>query len=69
MPRPPAPYLTMSDIARIYRVHISTARRWAREDAWRRTTTRPVRYALAGAQASYDKRHASHPRPHALNST
>lgn len=51
-----APYLTMADLARIYRVHESTARRWAREDAWRRTGTRPVRYSAADAQRSYEQR-------------
>jgi uncharacterized protein YjcR len=53
----PAPYLTMADIAAIYRVHASTARRWAAEDAWRRTITTPKRYHVGDAQASYDKRH------------
>ena len=50
-------YLTMAGIARLYHVHEATARRWAREDDWRRTTVRPVRYSTADAQASYDKRH------------
>ena len=53
----PAPYLTMADIARLYRVHLRTVRRWAAEDRWRRTGTRPVRYALADAQVSYEQRH------------
>ena len=47
----------MNDIARIYRVHPRTARRWAAADQWRRTITRPVRYAVADAQASRDRRH------------
>ena len=58
------PYMTMADIARIYRVHESTARRWAREDAWRRTTTRPLRYALADAQASRERRHTGRTMRH-----
>ena len=55
----PAPYLTMADIARLYRVHLRTVRRWAAEDRWRRTGTRPVRYALADAQVSYEGRRNS----------
>jgi hypothetical protein len=51
-------YLAMADIGRLYHVHQSTARRWAGEDSWRRTVTRPVRYHAGDAQASYDKRHA-----------
>lgn len=50
-------YLTMADIARLYRVHEATARRWAGEDSWRRTTIRPIRYRAEDAQASFDKRH------------
>ena len=53
----PAPYLTMADIARLYRVHLRTARRWAAEDRWRRTGTRPVRYHLGDVQVSYETRH------------
>lgn len=53
----PAPYLTLADLARIYRVHPRTARRWAAEDRWRRTGKRPVRYSLADAQRSYEARH------------
>ena len=47
----------MADIAAVYRVHLSTARRWAREDAWRRTGGKPMAYHVGDAQASYDKRH------------
>jgi uncharacterized protein YjcR len=54
----PQPYLTMADLAKLYRVHPRTARRWAAEDRWRRTGTRPVRYSLADAQQSYEARHA-----------
>lgn len=50
-------YLTMADVARLYHVSEPTARRWAREDSWRRTTIRPVRYHASDAQRSYDKRH------------
>jgi uncharacterized protein YjcR len=56
--RMPAPYLSLADITRIYRVHPATIRRWAREDQWRRTTTRPVRYHLGDAQQSYEDRRA-----------
>lgn len=52
-----APYLTMADIARIYAVHLRTARRWAAEDRWRTTGTRPKRWSLADAQRSYEQRH------------
>lgn len=58
------PYLTMADIARVYRVHPSTARRWAREDAWRRTITIPRRYHADDVQASYDKRHGGRVAAH-----
>jgi len=47
----------MADLAKLYRVHPRTARRWAAEDRWRRTGTRPVRYSLADAQRSYEQRH------------
>lgn len=53
----PAPYLAMADLARIYGVHPRTARRWAAQDRWRRTGTRPVRYHIGDAQASYEQRH------------
>ena len=59
-----APYLTMADLLRIYRVSESTGRRWARDDAWRRTTTRPVRYHLADAHDSYEKRHTGRTMRH-----
>jgi len=51
-------YLAMTDIARAFRVSERTARRWASQDAWRRVTSRPARYSLADAQASYERRHA-----------
>jgi hypothetical protein len=47
----------MADLAKLYRVHLRTAQRWAAEDKWRRTTGKPVRYALADAQQSYEQRH------------
>jgi hypothetical protein len=47
----------MADLAKLYRVHPRTARRWAAEDRWRRTGTRPVQYSLADAQRSYEARH------------
>ena len=52
----PAPYLTMADIAAVYRVSPSTARKWAAHDHWRRTGARPVRYSLADAQQSHEQR-------------
>ena len=54
-----SPYLTMGDLLRIYRISEATGRRWAREDAWRRTASRPVRYSLADAQRSYEERHVN----------
>ena len=59
-----AAYLTMADIGRLYHVAESTARRWAREDKWRRTTVRPVRYHSGDAQASWDKRHGDRTAAH-----
>jgi uncharacterized protein YjcR len=50
-------YLQMSDIAAVYGVSPSTARKWARADHWRRKGTRPKRYAMADAQASFDRHH------------
>jgi uncharacterized protein YjcR len=49
-----APYLTASDLARIYRVSLETIYRWASQDNWRTKTTRPRKYHLEDAQASYD---------------
>jgi uncharacterized protein YjcR len=51
----PPPYLTMADIAAVYRVSPRTARRWAARDRWRRTSGKPRRYSLADAQRSYDR--------------
>jgi uncharacterized protein YjcR len=52
------PYLTMADIAALYRVSQSTARKWAAADCWERTSGRPRGYHAGDAQASYDRRHA-----------
>lgn len=61
----PAPlYLAMADVAHLYRVHPGTARRWARQDSWRRTTVRPIRYHAGDAQASFDKRHGDRTTAH-----
>ena len=49
--------MAMADLARVYQVHLRTARRWAAQDGWRRTTGRPVTYSLADAQRSYERRH------------
>ena len=57
----PAPYLTMADIAALYRISTRTARRWAAHDRWRRKGTRPVRYSVTDAQASYDRHHGRRP--------
>ena len=60
----PDRYLAMADIAAAYNVTIRTARRWAAQDHWHRTMGRPVRYSLADAQASYDKRHGDRIKAH-----
>lgn len=62
-----APYLTMADIAALYNVSPSTARKWAAADHWRRKGTRPKRYAMADAQASYDKHHGGRVARHLVN--
>jgi uncharacterized protein YjcR len=51
------PHFTAKDLARIYNVQPGTIRSWACRDGWRRTRTRPIRYNLGDAQASYDRRH------------
>lgn len=53
----PVAYLTMADIAALYRVAPSTARKWAAADRWRRKGTRPMRYSAADAEASYSRHH------------
>jgi len=60
----PVPYLPMADIAAVYGVSTSTARKWARADHWRRKGTRPKRYSAADAQASYDRHHAGRTMRH-----
>jgi uncharacterized protein YjcR len=52
----PSAYLPMADIAALYGVSPSAARKWAAADRWRRKGTRPKRYSVTDAQASYDKR-------------
>ena len=47
----------MADIAAVYCVSPSTARKWAAADRWRRKGTRPVLYSLADAQRSFEARH------------
>lgn len=59
-----APYLPMADIAAVYGVSPSTARKWAAADRWRRKGTRPVRYSAADAQASYDRHHGGRVQRH-----
>jgi uncharacterized protein YjcR len=63
----PVPYLTMADIAAVYGVSPSTAGKWAAADRWRRKGTRPKRYSVADAQASYDRRHAGRTMRHLVN--
>ena len=53
-----SPYLPMRDIAAVYGVSPSTARKWAAHDRWRRKGTRPKRYSLADADRSYSRHHA-----------
>jgi uncharacterized protein YjcR len=63
----PVPYLTMADIAALYDVSLSTARKWAAADHWERTSGRPCRYHAGDAQASYDRRHAGRTMRHLVN--
>lgn len=49
-------YLTSGDLALLWKIPAGTVRRWASEDNWRRTHTRPVRFDVADAQAGYDRR-------------
>jgi hypothetical protein len=53
-----AGWISMPDACRIYGITEGTARRWAREDAWARTATRPRLYRLTDVQCSYDRRRA-----------
>jgi len=57
-------YMTMADIAALYHVSTSTARKWAAADRWRRKGTRPKRYSAADAQRSYDRHHAGRTMRH-----
>ena len=63
----PASYLTMADIAALYHVSLSTARKWAAADHWERTRGRPYRYHAGDAQASYDRRHGGRTMRHLVN--
>ena len=63
----PDAYLAMADIAALYRVSPSTARKWAAADHWRRKGSRPKRYSVADAQASYDKHHGGRVARHLVN--
>lgn len=56
-------YLRANDLARIYGVQPGTIRSWACRDGWRRTRTRPIRYNVNDAQASYDRRHRDSDTP------
>jgi len=59
-----APYLPMRDIAAVFGVSPSTARKWARADHWRRKGTRPKRYSATDAQRSFDKHHGGRVAAH-----
>jgi uncharacterized protein YjcR len=63
----PSPYLAMADIAALYRVSPSTARKWARADRWRRKGSRPKRYSVADADASYSRHHGGRVARHLVN--
>ena len=63
----PVAYMSMADIAAVYGVSPSTARKWAQADRWRRKGSRPKRYSVADAQASYDKHHAARTVRHLVN--
>lgn len=62
-----ADYLQLSDIAAVYGIPLSTARKWACADHWRRKGTRPKRYSVADAAASYSRRHAGRVARHLVN--
>ena len=44
------------ELAKVWRIPLGTVRRWASEDRWPRTRTRPVRYDPEAAQVSYERR-------------
>ena len=50
--------MSAAELAAIWRIPVSTVRRWASEDAWPRTRTRPIRYDPDTAQDSHDRRAA-----------
>ena len=54
----PAPYLSLTDLAKLYRISPRTVREWARADRWRTTGARPKQYHLGDAQQSYEARRA-----------
>lgn len=56
--------MSMADIAALYGVSASAARKWAAADRWRRTGSRPKRYSVTDAQASYDRRRAGRTMRH-----
>lgn len=61
MPHQPVtgPAATAADLAALYRVPPGTIYAWASTDRWRRTITRPRRYSMADAQASFDRRRST----------
>lgn len=50
------PWLTADQLARLWRVPVGTVWRWASEDRWPRTRSRPTRYDPEAAQAGHDRR-------------
>lgn len=63
----PVAYLPMADIAAVYGVSPSTARKWAAADRWRRKGTRPKRYSVTDAQRSFDRHHGGRVARHLVN--
>ena len=52
------PWLTGPQLAALWRVPVGTVKRWAHEDRWPRTLTRPTRYDPEAAQDGHDRRRA-----------
>lgn len=51
-------YWTAADLSRVLHAPLGTIYRWASEDHWPRTNTRPVAYQFAAAEASATRRRA-----------
>lgn len=50
------PWLTGPQLSTLWRVPLGTVKRWAHEDSWPRTSTRPTRYDPDAAQRTYENR-------------